>query len=529
MTGLLESGQSLATRLVPTPRRVCELNGHFVLTSATVIVAGEGVVSEARDLATRLARSTGFGLEVRSEAPQNRPAIQLRRDSSRNQTTERETDAYFLRVEPGTVLLEASGRNGFLNGFSTLLQLFPPAIFDNRIRGGIEWSAPAVLIEDHPAFVWRGVMLDTARHFFPVDFILRWIELLALHKFNRFHWHLTDDQGWRLEVPGYPRLTEIGAIRSETVRGHPLETPGAPMDGETHGGTYSASDVLRVIDHAHRHGIVVVPEIEMPGHAQAAIAAYPELGPGGTKPAVSGTWGIHDQTFRFTPTTVGFLEDVLGEVLRLFPGRYVHIGGDEVPCVYGGQGRTRPVNGSPPILDRFMNHFSRFLLGRGRVPLGWDEILDVEGLPGGAVPVCWRGDASVRRGLLQGRDVILAPGSHAYFDHYQSADRAGEPLAIGGCTTLEKAHGFRIPDGDDLPGDKGRILGAQAQIWTEYMATPSAVEYMALPRLCAFADACWDGDRRDFRSFQEGLRVHLRRLDCMGYRYRALDEPNSFD
>lgn len=525
MTALLEADRSLASRLVPAPRRIIGLEGRFVLAPETVIVAKGGVRSEGLDLAKRLARPTGYALEVREEAPPGRPAIVLHRDSAWDGADGGES--YLLRVEPGRIHLEATDREGFLHGFTTLMQLFPPALFDRRNRGGIEWSAPGVLIEDRPALAWRGVMLDTARHFFPVEFLLRWIELLALHKFNRLHWHLTDDQGWRLEVPGYPRLAEIAAYRDGTILGHPLETPDASFDKVPHGGTYTGADVLKVVDHAHRHGIVVVPEIEMPGHAQAALAAYPEFGANGTNPAVSGTWGVHSEAFDFREETVAFLEDVLAETLRLFPGRYVHIGGDEVPGARGSGGRAAGKNGAPLILDRFMNHFSRFLLERGRIPLGWDEILEVGGLSTEVIPVCWRGGDSVARGLAQGRNVILAPTSHTYFDHYQSTDRSSEPLAIGGCTTLEKAFRFRIPDQGGFPGDEGSIIGAQAQLWTEYMPTPAAVEYMALPRLCAFANACWGGAGDDFRSFREGLRVHLRRLDCMGYRYRALDEPLS--
>jgi len=363
----------------------------------------------------------------------------------------------------------------------------------------------------------------------PIEFLRKFIDLLALHKLNVFHWHLTEDQGWRIEIKKYPRLTEVGAWRRETERGQHSANLGG--DGIPHGGFYTQEQIRALVSYAAERHITIVPEIEMPGHSQAAIASYPEIGCASQKLEVSTSmWASSENILNPSEKTFAFLENVLSEVIALFPSPFVHVGGDEA-------GKT-PWENSPAIRARmaevgardvhemqsyFIRRISHFLARQGRRLVGWDEILE-GGLAPGATVMSWRGIEGGIEAARAGHDVVMAPNTHTYLDHYQSSDTAGEPLAFGGLIPLEKVLEYEPVPPELSPDQALHILGVQGQLWTEYMPTPRHVEYMAFPRLCALAEVGWStSDARRDGSFHGRLRDHLKRLNLLDVKYRSLD------
>ena len=415
-------------------------------------------------------------------------------------------DAYSLTISQDGARVRASSSGGLVYGLQTWLQLC-------RTDSG-QVVVAEVGIADQPRFGWRGMHLDVSRHIFPVAFIKKYIDLLARHKMNVFHWHLCDDQGWRIEIQKYPRLTEIGAWR----RG---------ADGGQYGGYYSQGDIRDVVEYARRRCVTVVPEIEMPGHALAALAAYPQYSCSGGPFEVATTWGVFEDVYcAGSEESFSFLEDVLLEVAGLFPGRLIHIGGDECPKE---RWRAHPLcrermkqlrlRDEDQLQSYFISRIAQHLQRLNKQVVGWDEILD-GGAPAGATVMAWRGADKGTQAARAGHDVVMCPMSHCYFDHYQ-AEPGGEPKAIGGFTPLEKVYAFEpIPQG--LPAElHGRILGAQGNVWTEYMFDADHVEYMTFPRLCALAEVLWSpAVGRAGEDFVNRLRSHLSRLDRLGVKYR---------
>lgn len=425
------------------------------------------------------------------------------------------------------VWIEALQPAGVAHAIQTLLQLLPPAVFSLGARKDIEWKLPCLTIEDYPRFPWRGAMLDCARYYKPVAFIKKFIRLLALHKLNTFHWHLTDDQGWRIEIKRYPKLTEVGAWRRGTQRGHydlKLDADEIP-----HGGFYTQDEIRDIVAYAAARHITVVPEIEMPGHAQAALAAYPQFGCT-TQPLEPWThWGISENIYNPKEETIHFLQEVLREVMDLFPGRFIHIGGDEaVKTQWKNNPEVRARMEQLGLADcdalqsYFIQRMSHFLAEHGRRLVGWDEILE-GGLATGATVMSWRGMEHGTKAAEAGHDAIMAPIEFTYLDHYQSDNIQNEPLAIGGHVSLEKAYQFE-PIPKELAMDKTKhILGLQGQLWSEYLPTTEQVEYMAFPRLCALAEVGWsNAQAKNYAAFQKRLGTHLKRLDILGTRYRPL-------
>jgi hexosaminidase len=391
-----------------------------------------------------------------------------------------------------------------------------------------------VRIVDRPRFAWRGAHLDVGRHFMPKEFVKKYIDLLALHKLNRFHWHLTDDQGWRLEIKKYPRLTTVGGWRRQTIVGIQRsyrDTSQWVFDGRPHGGSYTQDDAREIVAYAQARFITVVPEIEMPGHAQAAIAAYPWLGNTGQQVEVLTYFGVNPNILNPSDSAIRFMQDVLTEVLAIFPSHWIHTGGDEAPK---DQWKTSPVAqarikelglGNENELQSWMTaQMSQWLATRGRALIGWDEILEggTEGLAANAVVMSWRGIEGGVAAAQAGHDVVMTPTSNTYFDYYQSQD-SNEPPAIGGFLPLDTVYAYEpIPPALDSAQAR-HVLGTQGQIWTEYQRTPKNVEYMVFPRLIALAEVAWTPkEQKDFADFTARLAKHLSRLRVLDVNYRGL-------
>ena len=512
--------------LIPQPVKLEALAGTFSLTPATAIVASGEAVPTARQLAGWLAQATGFGVPVQTELGSGQPGIHLQLDPA---LKELGSEGYRMRVTPQGADLVAANPAGLFYAAQTMRQLFPPALFSATPVAGVDWAAPGVAIEDYPRFGWRGAMLDASRHFMPVEFVERFIDLLAMHKLNVFHWHLTDDQGWRIEIKKYPRLTEIGAWRSETLTGRMVRgRTDLTFDGIPHGGFYTQADVRRVIEYARQRHVWVLPEIEVPGHAQAAIAAYPEFGMG-VPVEVGKQWGIMEyDVFNPSEATFQFLENIFGEVTDLFPGEFIHVGGDEVlkkAWHESPQAQARikelALKDEHELQSYFIRRMGTFLTSRGRRLIGWDEILE-GGLAPNATVMAWRGEAGGIAAALAGHDVVMAPNTYTYFDYFQAEERAAEPLAIGGYLPLSKVYSYN-PIPVELAGEQAHhVLGTQFQLWSEYMPTPAQVEYMAFPRACALSEVAWSPlAAKNWERFTGGLAVHLQRLDGMKINYRS--------
>lgn len=529
-TGGAQVNARLHTRadyaLMPAPVLLTPRTGEFVLRGTTVVHAPAQFAQVAHRFTRDIANATGFDLSV-TPALAKTSGIQIRKDPKLP------AEGYRLDVSSTSVVVYASAPAGAYYALETFKQLLPAAIYRGATVTGTRWAAPAVYIEDEPRFGWRGMHLDVSRHFMPTDFVKKYIDLLARHKMNRFHWHLTEDQGWRIEIKKYPRLTEIGSCRAQTLVGLYVTDPNKRVfDGVKHCGFYTQDDIREVVAYAAERFVTVVPEIEMPGHAQAAIAAYPELGVRpDTTLSVLGVWGVSEFIFNANSSTISFMQDVLTEVLDLFPGPFIHIGGDEAvktqwkssPAI---QARIKELGlkDEHELQSWFIRQMDAFLTARGRRLLGWDEILE-GGLAENATVMSWRGIAGGVDAAKAGHDVVMAPNSHTYFDHLQSRNRAAEPLSIGGYLPLETVYGFEpVPPSLNTTEAK-HVLGAQAQIWTEYIPYTKDVEYMAFPRQAALAEVVWSpASARNYADFLVRLKSHLVRLDAMNVNYRKLDK-----
>jgi len=444
-------------------------------------------------------------------------------------------ESYRLSVNVDGATVTASGPAGVFYGLQTLRQLLP----DSSFRAATIEPAPpidlmGIEISDEPAFVWRGVHLDVSRHFMPKSFVLKLIDLISMHKCNVLHLHLTDDQGWRMPVRAYPRLVEVGAWRRESPAGHYTE---GRSDGQPHGGFYSADDLREIVGYARERFVDVLPEIEMPGHMTAAIAAYPELGNSPEPLEVFTAWGISSHVLNFEPATLKFCADVLDEVVDLFPFGYVHVGGDECPTTEWETSEgahalmaTEGMESERELQAWFTARIARHLSERGRRLVGWDEILE-GGAPPGAVVMSWRGKEGGIEAARAGHDVIMVPQQWLYFD-WAYADDPREPLAIHPATSVEQVWSFdAVPE--SIPEEqRHHVLGSQCMLWTEYVPNCQHAEYLYFPRACAFSETLWRGAAardlsgpRSFEEFESRLRQHLRRLDAIGVNYRPLEGP----
>lgn len=434
-------------------------------------------------------------------------------------------EGYRLTIDSKMVIVSASAPAGVFYGLQTLRQMLPAAT--ERQSGLSPVILPACEIEDSPRFGWRGAMLDPCRHFLPASFIYKFIDLMALHKLNSLHLHLTDDQGWRIEIKRYPRLTEIGAWRKETVIGRNT----GKFDGIRHGGFYTQDELRAIVKYAKDRYIEVMPEIEMPGHAQAAIASYPDLGNGGPTLEVLTQWGVSDNVYNVKDSTILFLKHVLDEVLQIFPSKFIHVGGDECPKTQwksspDAQGRIKSLGlkNEHELQSWFVRQFDAYLTKKGRRLIGWDEILE-GGLAPGATVMSWRGEQGGVDAALAGHDVVMAPTTYTYFDYFQAKPTEKEPPGIGGYIPLPKVYGWDpVPPALREKPEAKHVLGGQAQLWSEYIPNPDHLEYMAFPRLCALAESLWSQPSvKEWARFSSMLPFHLDRLTAMGSKFRPLD------
>ena len=518
--------QAKAISIIPKPVTLREVKAEdFVLDSNTVIIADKALRAKAKQLTRMLEPATGFDLQIKERDFFSSSSIILKVDGNMSRVG---NEGYRLIVWPKKITITAQSETGLFYGFQTLRQLLPAEIFRQAKVLDIKWTVPAVDIEDYPRFQWRGLHLDVCRHFMPKEFVKKYIDLIALHKMNRFHWHLTEDQGWRIEIKKYPKLTEVGAWRDETLVGHYSDKP-HKFDGKRHGGFYTQDDVREIVAYAAERHVVVVPEIEMPGHAQAAIAAYPELGNTGEQLRVLTIWGVNPNIFNANEKTILFLQDVLKEVLELFPSEFIHIGGDEATKEQWEesaevQARIKELGlkDEHEMQSYIIKRMDTFLAERGRRLLGWDEILE-GGLAPGATVMSWRGEKGGITAAKAGHDVVMAPTTYTYFDYYQ-AEPKNEPLAIGGLLPLQNVYNYN-PIPSELSREEAKhVLGAQAQVWTEYIPNPKKVEYMAFPRACALSEVVWTpNDKKNYEDFIKRMEEHGQRLEILDVNYRRLD------
>ena len=512
--------------LIPIPAKLTPRSGSFALGATTSIAAGDDVRVPAELLRDQLRPATGLPLQVGSRTGSR---IALALDPSLRGLGE---EGYRLTVTADEVAIRAPKPAGIRHGSQTLRQLLPSDIYRRAPVAGASWAIPALEIEDRPGFAWRGSHLDVGRHFMPKEFVLKHLDLLALHKFNVFHWHLTEDQGWRIEIKKYPKLTAVGAFRKDSMTAPRTKDPAArKFAGKPHGGFYTQDDAREVVRYAAERGITVLPEIEMPGHAMAAIAAYPELGNTGKPIEVLTYWGITDHVLGVTDNVLRFFEGVFDEVLELFPSKFIHVGGDECPKTEwrntpSAQERMKKegLKNEDELQSWFIRHFDSWLAKRGRRLVGWDEILE-GGLAPGAAVMSWRGEEGGIAAAKAGHDVVMAPQRPTYLDHSQS-ELPTEPPGIGGHNSLEAVYAYRPVPKELSAEDAKHVLGAQGQIWTEYMPDPKRVEYMAWPRLVALAEVLWSPpETRNWADFEKRLATHLERLAILDVNYRGRFVP----
>lgn len=511
--------------IIPKPLHVLMLEGSVTIDKNWKIYIDEADPELSRTagfLNDRFEKAAGFRLPFSHEIGEDRAVYFMKIEGM-------PSESYHLRAEGKRVVIESSDGAGAFYGMETFLQMLPAEIFSEKTVKGITWTLPAADIEDQPRFPYRGMHLDCCLHFFDIDFLKKYIDVMALHKVNRFHWHLTEDQGWRLEIKKYPRLTEKGQWRKETVIG---SLKSGVYDGKPYGGYYTQEQVRDLVAYAAERYVTIIPEIEMPGHALAAIACYPELSCGLEDSYETATrWGIFPQVFCPKEETFSFLEDVMDEVFELFPSPLVHIGGDECPKTSWKQCphcqmliKELGLKDEFELQSWFIQRMERYINSKGREIIGWDEILQ-GGLAPNAKVMSWLGEEGGIMAARQHHEVVMAPYPKYYLDYWQ-ADPDSEPLAMGGPTTLRTMYEYNPVPEVLTAEEKKYIIGVEGCVWTEYMPTPARVEYMAWPRMCAIAESGWSNVEKDWENFSMRIERHLERLDKVGVGYcKSFFEP----
>lgn len=517
-----------APGLIPLPAKATFPPGGFNLDPTANILADATSQDTAQYLAGRLRPATGYPLKLGAGSGSAKGNIVL---TTRDAKATLGEEGYELTVSQDSVTIRAPHPAGLFYGVQTLLQLLPPQIYAASPASGVSWKIPCAQIEDQPRFPWRGLMLDVSRHFYNLDEIKQLLDSMAAQKLNQFHWHLVDDQGWRIEIKHYPRLTQVGAWRKSIGFGlDPKSSTAYGPDGR-YGGFYTQADIREVIAYASARHITIVPEIEMPGHSTAALSAYPEFSCSGGPYSTDLNGGVFAGVYcAGKDGTFEFLQNILGEVIDLFPGKYIHIGGDEVPkdnwqkCAKCQARKTaEQLPSEKELQSYFIRRIEKFVNSRGRNLIGWSEIRE-GGLAKNAAVMDWIGGAV--EAATDGHDVVMSPTSNCYFDYYQATNHATEPKAIGGFLPLKKVYALEpVPAKLDAQF-AAHILGAQGNLWTEYIAAFRHAQYMIYPRLCAIAEVSWSPKTgRDYADFVQRLQPQFQRFDQMGINYRKESPP----
>lgn len=534
-TAAIFAADTNALAVIPQPQKMELRDGAFPLTADTRVYVDFGSRAAAKFLTERLRSSTGFPLKTGTKffgSGAIPGGILL---TTKNADTNLGSEGYEITVATNSVVIRAPTQAGMFYGVQTLLQLLPPEIFSTNIVANMDWEIPCVQIEDWPRFKWRGFLLDVSRHFFTKSEVETVLDAMALHKLNVFHWHLTDDQGWRIEIKKYPKLTQIGAWRAGVgFKLDPKSTTNYDAAGR-YGGFYTQDDIREVVKYAAARHIMVVPEIEMPGHSMAALAAYPEFSSNGKMIIPTDDGGVLNGIYNpANEGTYKFLDDVLMEVFQLFPGKYVHIGGDEVPKdAWKNNADCQALMQREGLKDQaelqswFTRRMEKFVSAHGKTLIGWSEIVK-GGIAQNAVVMDWIGGAT--EAAKAGHDVVMSPAHYCYFDFYQTPDFSNEPPAQNwaGPLPLNKAFSFEPVPADLDPSLRAHILGAQGNLWSEKIPNLKHAEYMIFPRECAIAEITWSSkESRDWNDFLRRLKVQAQRFDELNinYRHAAIETP----
>lgn len=527
--------QAQEISIIPQPAKLEVKSGHFTITPDTKIVLhGPKLENSAAFFNEYLQHLYGFRLEVTKQGSGKNNIV-----LGYEKVNAKVNGAYALKSGANGIFIGGDYSLGAFYGIQSLIQLLP-------VDQTTSLQVAAVEIQDEPRFSYRGMHLDVGRHFFPVDFVKKFIDFIALHKMNTFHWHLTEDQGWRIEIKKYPKLTQVGAYRNGTIIGH---HPGTGNDNTRYGGYYTQEQIKEIVKYAADRYITVVPEIELPGHASAAIAAYPQLScfpeeatkhpanvtwsGDSTGKQVQQSWGVYPDVFSPTEYTFKFIEDVMDEVMQLFPSKYIHIGGDECPKDNWKRSafcqqliKEKGLKDEHGLQSYFIQRVEKYLNSKGRQIIGWDEILE-GGLAPNATVMSWRGEKGGIEAAKQKHNVIMTPGGWVYFDHSQNKNE--DSLTICCYTTVQKVYGYEPVPKELSADDEKYVLGAQANVWTEYMKTPTKVEYMIFPRMSALSEVLWSRkEARDWAGFEKRLQTQVKRYERwnVSYNKKYLDPAN---
>lgn len=509
--------QNVAHKLpiIPEPNFIQADPGDFFVSDSTIIIADESL-PEAIMLQQFLKSNYDIQVKITSHYPPVKHYIAFL--SQLNDGMDPDKESYQMKISKKGVRITTNAPEGLFYAIQSLLQLMPN-------EGSKRISIPCAQIIDSPRYKWRGMHLDCSRHFFSKDEVKQYIDLLARYKMNVFHWHLTDDQGWRIEIKKYPLLTKTGSMRKQTLIGKPSKAN--KYDKKPYGGFYSQGDIKEIVSYAASKYITVVPEIEMPGHSLAALAAYPQYSCKGGPFEVGDTWGVYDDVYcAGNDSTFLFLYDVLDEVCDLFPGKYIHIGGDECPKVRWEKCpkcqkriKDEKLKDEHHLQSYFITRIEKYLNAKGKQIIGWDEILE-GGLAPNAAVMSWRGTEGGIAAAKQSHFVVMSPGKPCYFDHYQSRDKAAEPIAIGGFNPLDSVYAYDPTPKVLSPEQAQFIMGAQANVWTEYITSFSQVQYMAVPRMCALAEVLWTKpEQKKYSDFILRLSMHTPYFDKLKLNY----------
>lgn len=515
--------QNSVLPLIPQPNNISLKEGCFNLSPETkFVIQDSSILGDVHLFNDFLERDFGFRLQVVTHFLGSDNFISFEKPEWEAGFKEN----YHLDITSTRInILAEENSSGTFYALQSLIQLLTTHQANNQLKKNTVNSItiPCVYIKDHPRYQWRGMHLDVCRHFFPVSFIKKYIDILAMYKLNTFHWHLTEDQGWRIEIKKYPKLTETGAWRNGTMVG---KYSNKKYDTIRYGGFYTQEEIKQVVAYATARHITVVPEIEMPGHSLAAIAAYPWLSCTGRRQDVAKGWGVFDDVYCSKDSTFEFLQNVLDEVITLFPGKYIHIGGDECPkkrwktckkcqnCI-----KEQGLKDEHELQSYFITRIEKYLNSKGKQIIGWDEILE-GGLAPNAAVMSWRGTEGGIEAAKQKHDVIMSPGKPCYFDHYQHKNTDKEPLAIGGYNPIDSVYNYN-PTPNALNKEKAQyVMGAQGNVWTEYILNDKQVEYMAVPRLIALSEVLWtEPENKNFAQFEMRLKKNCAILDKMNVNY----------